>query len=166
MPPLRIDQALFDSLISSARQSPRGRKNLNFHQQLDDPCQRLLNAMQPESYIQPHRHFDPPREETLVALRGRLLAVLFDGTGKVEAVIPFGVGAEVLGVNIPPGCWHSFVALEPGSLFFETKAGPYQPLTKNERADWAPAEGEPGTVEYLAALRRLDSEALCPNSPK
>jgi hypothetical protein len=58
-------------------------------------------------------------------------------------------------VNIPHGMYHTLVALEPGSVFFEAKAGPYAPLTSQEKAPWAPAEGELSASTYLADLKRL-----------
>ena len=58
-------------------------------------------------------------------------------------------------MNIPHGMYHTLVALEPGSVFFEAKAGPYVPLTSQEKAPWAPAEGEPRASSYLADLKRL-----------
>jgi hypothetical protein len=35
------------------------------------------------------------------------------------------------------------VALDPGTVFFEAKAGPYAPPAGGDLADWAPAEGSP-----------------------
>jgi hypothetical protein len=49
--------------------------------------------------------------------------------------------------------FHSLVALEPGSIFFEAKAGPYQALEPAEKASWAPAEGDPDATDYLNFLR-------------
>ena len=49
------------------------------------------------------------------------------------------------------------VALEDGTLFFEAKAGPYVPLAPNEKAAFAPPEGDPRVPEYLARLKALCS---------
>ena len=54
-----IDHALLTRLADEARQSPLLRKNHNFHGSDDDSCHRLLNAIEPASYIPPHRHLDP-----------------------------------------------------------------------------------------------------------
>jgi len=61
----------------------------------------------------------------------------------------------VLGADIPHGVYHSVVALEPGSVFFEAKAGPYVPIRDAERAPWAPRESEPAVAAYLEQLERL-----------
>ena len=46
-----------------------------------------------------------------------------------------------------------FVPLEPGSVIFEAKAGPYEPVSEAERAPWAPLEQSPEAPAYLAWMR-------------
>ena len=109
--------------------------------------------MQPDSYIPPHRHLDPDKDETFIVLRGLLGLVLFDDQGAVVRTVKVGAGGAAIGVDIPHATWHTAVALEPDAVFFEAKAGPYLPLTEAERAPWAPAENAPEAVPYLAALK-------------
>jgi cupin fold WbuC family metalloprotein len=52
-----------DELSGLAKVSPRLRQHRNIHTSYDDPCQRLFNAIEPESYIRPHRHAADPRDE-------------------------------------------------------------------------------------------------------
>jgi hypothetical protein len=45
------------------------------------------------------------------------------------------------------------VALEPRSVLFETKKGPYLPIDESDFAPWAPLEGSGEKVRaYLAEL--------------
>lgn len=153
-PALRlIDAALLDAVSAEARSSPRGRRNRNFHTDNEHPGHRLLNAIEPGSYVAPHRHLDPLKDETMVVLRGRLGLVLFDDDGGVKSVFTLGAGGDALGVDIPHGAWHAVLALEGGTVFLEAKAGPYRPLTADERAAWAPAENDAGAGTYLESLR-------------
>ncbi len=156
--PQIINRTLFARISAEAQASPRRRKNYNFHGSDMDASHRLLNAMEPDSYIQPHRHLDANKDETIIALSGRIGIVFFDQAGNVTEVVTLSPGGEAAGVNIPHGEFHSLVALEPGSLFFEAKAGPYLALTLAEKAPWAPAEGEPGAAAYLARLKALFKE--------
>lgn len=78
-----IDSALLQRVSELAVASPRGRMNFNFHRCEDDASHRLLNAVEPGSYIRPHRHLDPAKDETLIVVRGRLGAVVFDEAGNV-----------------------------------------------------------------------------------
>ena len=148
-----IDNALLDRVCAEAAASPRRRKNRNFHPRDDHPAHRLLNAMQPDSYIAPHRHLEPTKDETFVVLRGLLGLLVFDDAGAVLRGVRVGAGATALGVDIPHGTWHAAVALEPDTVFLEAKAGPYLPLTEDERAPWAPAENSPDAAAYLATLK-------------
>lgn len=148
-----IDQALLDEVCAEAAASPRRRRNRNFHPRDDHPGHRLLNAMQPDSYIPPHRHLDPNKDETLILLRGCLGLVEFDDAGQILRKLLLGSSKNILGIDIAYGTWHTVIALESDSVFFEAKAGPYLPFTDAERAPWAPAENSPDAAAYLAVLR-------------
>jgi cupin fold WbuC family metalloprotein len=150
-----IDRRLLDETSAQADISPRRRKNHNFHASEAEVCHRLLNAIEPDSYIPPHCHHDPSKDETLIVVRGRLGVIFFDERGAVTATVVLEPVGESVGVNIPHGMYHTLVALEPGSVFFEAKAGPYAPLTPQEKAPWAPVEDEPRAFSYLADLKRL-----------
>lgn len=150
-----IDQALFAELSAEAQQAPRRRKNRNFHPADDYPGHRLLNAIEPGSYVVPHRHLDAAKDESIVCLRGRLGIVVFGPSGAVDRNYALTPAGSCVGVDIPHGVYHSVLALESGTVFFEAKAGPYVPLAAEEKAAWAPAEGEAGVAAYLEGLRRL-----------
>ena len=150
-----IDRKLLDELSSEARSSPRQRKNRNFHASDAAPANRLLNAVEPGSYIAPHRHIDSTKDETFVVLRGKFGLVLFDDAGTVVQAQLIEAGGEVCGVDIPHGAWHSLVSLQTGSVFFEAKAGPYTPFAAAEKAPWAPAENDADAPDYLVRMEAL-----------
>ena len=137
----RINQALLQQTANEARISPRLRKNVNFHPADDFPAHRLINAMQLGSYVRPHRHLDPSKDETIVALQGRFGYLSFNEHGGIQEAIELTAGGPVFGIDIPHGTIHTILALESDSVFFETKAGPFIPLSENEIAAWSPAEG-------------------------
>ncbi|MGF6394832.1 WbuC family cupin fold metalloprotein [Pseudomonas plecoglossicida] len=147
--PAFIDQSLFAGLALKAADAPRGRHHHNFHE-MDDPCHRLAVGLQPSTYIPPHRHLSDDKAETLLALKGRLGLLVFDEHGKVINKRILEAGGECLGVDLPPGIYHGLVVLEPDSVLFECKAGPYRQLAEGEHAHWAPREGEAGVAEYQA----------------
>jgi cupin fold WbuC family metalloprotein len=150
-----IDQALIARVLEEARCNPRQRKNFNFHDRDDHPCQRLLNAILPQSYIQPHRHLDPDKEEMLVVLRGRLGLVFFDNAGHVVDTALLEAGGGRLAASIPPGQFHTLLALDDGAVVFEAKAGPYRLHAPQEKAPFAPEEASKAAPEYLENLRQL-----------
>lgn len=150
-----LDDALLDALCAAAEASPRRRKNHNLHPNDNYPAHRLLNAVQTDSYIAPHRHLDPNKDETFVVLRGALGVLLFDDTGAVTYSVKVGVGESVVGLDIPHSTWHTAVGLVPNTVILEAKSGPYIPATAEEKAPWAPAEGSAEAKVYLEKLRSL-----------
>lgn len=141
-----IDRPLLGSLAEAARAAPRLRRNHNLHPELSDPVQRLLNAVQPGSYVRPHRHAEN-RWEMFLALSGAFAVLAFDDEGRVSRRIELRAGGAVMGAEIPGGVLHAVAALEPDSVFFETKPGPYAAMADKDFAAWAPNEGEPGAAE-------------------
>jgi cupin fold WbuC family metalloprotein len=148
-----IDAALLEATSRLAAGSPRLRKNYNFHASDAETCNRLLNAIEPGSYVRPHCHDDADKDETLVVLRGSVGVLEFDRAGRVTGSTVLQPDGEAMGVNVPHGTFHSLVALAPGTVFFEAKAGPYSALLPSERPDWAPEEGSADAPRYLAWMR-------------
>ncbi|MBZ0143608.1 MAG: cupin fold metalloprotein, WbuC family [Rhodocyclales bacterium] len=150
-----IDSAMLDALGAEAKQSLRLRKNRNFHAHESAASHRLLNALEPGSYLQPHRHLDATKDESILILRGVLGAVFFDESGAVTDTALLSPGGATVGLNIPSGTYHTVFALEAGTVIFEAKAGPYAPLVAAEKAPWAPAEGAVEAKDYMERLSRL-----------
>ncbi len=150
-----ITRTLLAALALEATQVPRRRKNRNFHSSDAARAHRLLNAMEPDSYVRPHRHLDSEKSETIIALKGSFGLVVFDTVGAVVSCDVIACDGPTLGVDIPYGTFHTLLALEPGSVFFEAKAGPYVPLGDAETAAWAPAEAAPDAQAYLQKMHAL-----------
>lgn len=120
-----IDQKLLDQVSTQAKESPRLRMNYNFHQSLDEKCHRFLNAVEPGTKVEIHRH--PTKDETFVLLRGRVRVNTFNDDGTVIESVVLCPEEGNYGVNIPKGVWHKVESLESGSCFFECKEGPFVP---------------------------------------
>ena len=150
-----IGRTLLDDLSAQARAAARRRKNFNIHASEMEPCQRLLNALELDTYIPPHCHSEATKDETKVMIRGRLGLMTFDAAGQMTGTALLEAGGESVAVTIPHGMFHALVALAPGTIFFEAKAGPYRPLAPHEKAAWAPAEGDPAAPALLAKLKSL-----------
>jgi cupin fold WbuC family metalloprotein len=150
-----VTSDLLHQLTESARTSPRLRKNHNLHPSDDSRCHRLLNAIEPASYIRPHRHLDPEKDEAFILISGRLGVIQFSDTGDVTETVLLSRQGGILVADIPSGVFHTAVSLESGTVFFEAKAGPYLPLGEAELAAWAPPEGDGGVAQYLEQLRTL-----------
>jgi cupin fold WbuC family metalloprotein len=149
-----ISKQTLSQLSGQARTNPRLRKNWNLHPNDDFPAHRLLNAMEPASYIRPHRHLDPNKAETFIIMAGRLGVLLFDDNGKVVEKLLLDAAGDNLGVDIPAGVFHTAVSLEEGTVFFEAKAGPFRLLMEAEKAPWAPEDGSAEVAPYLDSMKK------------
>ena len=152
-----IDSKILMATSLRAKDSPRRRMNYNFHE-LEEPLQRLINAVEPDSYVRPHRHLGSDKVEVFLLLKGKGAAFEFDSEGRIIHQTLLEQNGEVQGVMIDPGCWHTIVSLEEGTAFFEVKLGPYEPLSDKDFAPWSPA---PEDTDAVKSYLRFLQQALC-----
>ena len=157
-----IQEKILDQLIDDAQSAQRLRKNLNIHTQLDDPIQRLCNALEPGTYVRPHRHPQPGRWELFVILKGQAKVILFDEQGRVTETESLSSQGPGYIVEIPPHTWHTLISRQSGTVLFEIKQGPYQALTDKDFAAWAPAENTSAAVELLEWFRQCSAGQRVP----
>ncbi len=151
----KVESQLLDQLTEKARLSPRLRMNYNLHGSNESACHRLFNAMEPDSYVRPHRHLDVEKDETYILIRGRLGVICFDSDGSITDTALLIAGTDQVVVNIPHGMFHTAVSLQPGTIFFEAKAGPYRGFSDTEKSAWAPEEGSTEAGSYHSKLCAL-----------
>ena len=120
-----IDLTLLDKVSSEAKESPRLRMNYIFHQSLDDKCHRFLNAVEPGTMVPIRRH--PTKDESFVILRGKVRSTTYNDDGSIIDSVVLSQEDGVYGVDIPNGIWHKLESLEPNSVIFECKEGPFVP---------------------------------------
>ena len=121
-----IDKSLLDTVTSGAKESNRLRMNYNFHDSLDAPCQRLLNALEPETIVPIHRH--QHTSETYILLRGKLRMMFYNDDKEIIEETILSSESINYGIHIPAGAWHAMEVLASGTVIFETKDGPYMPI--------------------------------------
>lgn len=147
-----IDKLFLENLSSSAATADRRRQHHNFHESYDSPCQRMLVAIEPGSYIRPHRHLIVPKPECFLVVKGKLGYLTFTDDGAAAEVLTLMPAGDAVGIDLPPGIWHTVIALETGTVFLETKPGPYTPIPDADFAPWAPREGTHEVKNYLETL--------------
>ena len=144
-----ITQDIVNQTIQGAKTTARKRLHRNFHSSYDEPIQRLLNAIEPYSYIQPHKHENPDKLEIFMVIRGRFLVLIFDETGRITHHSLLDASNGNYGIEIHPGTYHLITSLVKGSVAYEVKDGPYDETADKSWAPWAPPEGSKETREYL-----------------
>ena len=149
-----LSEDLVQGAITVSQSSPRRRVIQPLHRSESATLHRMFNAVQPDSYIPPHRHLHPPKAESWVVLRGALAFFTFDDQGAIIECLEIRAGGPIFGVDLEPGVYHTFFALEPDTVVYEVKNGPYAPDTDKAFPSWAPREGSADASEYLAQLER------------
>ncbi len=149
-----IGDDVLSQKLAHAQDNPRKREIHILHDGHDDPLHRMLNAILPGSYVQPHRHAAPPKSEAIAVLSGAIGFVAFDEEGNAAdedfVIVDPRRGTYVL--DIRPGVWHTFISLAPDTVMLEVKPGPYAAADDKDFASWAPKPDTPDAMIYLKAL--------------
>ncbi len=148
----RLTEELIKKGIDASRNSERLRMILPVHRTQGAKVQRLINFLQPGTYIRPHKHPLDHASESIVMLQGEIRFFTFDGQGVVNSAEIISSSPLPGVVDIEPGVWHSFLVLETDTILFECKKGPYNAKTDKEFAKWAPAESDPESKKWIKKL--------------
>jgi cupin fold WbuC family metalloprotein len=148
---LAVTRDIIETKSLDAKQNSRKREILALQRGNEDSLQRMINAIEPGSYVRPHRHHAPPKAESVVLLSGSIGFVAFheDGMLNLEACILLDRSHGAIALDCRESVWHTFFALEPNTVVFESKSGPFDPNSDKEFAPWAPAEGSLEAARYL-----------------
>jgi len=152
----RLTDEKISSGVRASRASDRLRIIYPVQRNQKAEVQRLLNFMQPGTYVRPHRHPMPHATESIVILQGKLRFFTFDADGNrlTDDIVSTGLPAGM--IDIEPGVWHSFLVLEKDTIIFECKKGPYNADTDKEFADWAPEEGTVESRNWMQTINDKD----------
>lgn len=157
-----IDQKFFDFLSDKAANSQRKRSNFNLHPVLEDNVQRFFNAMEPGTYVRPHLHDDKDKWELFIILRGSAAAIIFNSNGIILERHILQPDSGPVAIEIPERTWHTIIALETGTILYESKRGPYTPSSDKDFASWAPNEGDADTDQFLNWFRHGEIGSIPP----
>lgn len=120
---------LLDKLLYKASENERLRFSKDLRDSTLDQSQRMLNAIQPSSIIDIHRHKDT--SETVILLRGAVTEVFYDDNVNECARYDLSICSGNIGLHIPAGMWHTLIPIEP-SVIIEVKNGSYKPLSSDD----------------------------------
>ena len=124
-----IDKNLLNEVSAQAKESPRLRMNYNFHQSLEDKCHRFLNAVEPGTKVEIHRH--PTKDESFVLLRGRVRVNTYTDDGTVIESVVLCPEEGLYGVDIQKNIWQDVKWVESRGVCFECKEGRFVPYEQD-----------------------------------
>lgn len=153
-----FSSADFTTLAEQAKAAPRRRANLNVHASTEANVQRLFIATEPDTYMRPHRHTESHKWEFFAVLHGRLDLLVFSDAGELTQRVVLSP-TTTPAIEIPPGVFHAYVCMQPGTIGLEVKEGAYIPTPEQDFAPWSPAERSAGAADYLAWMRTAEPGA-------
>lgn len=138
---MRLDNELFYEILEKAQSSPRRRMNFDLRTQADAPAgigssewadqsQRMLNVLMTDTVIPILRQTET--SETVIVCRGKVREEFYDADGNKTAEFVMEAGGDCPGIQVPMGQYHTLVCLEDGSVIFEAKDRPYDPIGTEE----------------------------------
>jgi cupin fold WbuC family metalloprotein len=145
---------LIESARVASRTHPRQRIMVQIQRSEAAPVQRLLNVMQPGSYVRPHQHPRPQAIELVHVIQGAAALCIFQADGTLLEKRELRSGTEAALADMEPGVYHTFYAVEPDTVVLEIKGGPYDAKQDKIWPAWAPEENTPEAVAYLERLSR------------
>ena len=146
-----LTDSLFEKGKCASRESPRLRMIQPVQREQSAKVQRLLNFLQPGTYIRPHCHPLNHATESVCLLSGHLEVLIFSPEGSICARHHLTTMSPL--IDIEPETWHGMIVHALDTVIFEVKQGPYNPETDKEFAPWAPEEGSPEVNAFLNGLR-------------
>ena len=148
----RLTPDLLETGKKASRESPRRRMIMPVQRTSEAHVQRLLNFLQPGTYIRPHRHPRPHATESLCLLEGELEFLVFSESGEILDRLALTPQNPL--IDVEPGLWHGMIIKRPDTVIFEIKIGPYDPTTDKNFAPWAPEEKSPKVADFLQLLEK------------
>jgi cupin fold WbuC family metalloprotein len=112
----------------------------------------MLNVIEPRTYIRPHKHENPDKNEVFILLSGKALVLEFSVDGVITESYILDPTKGNYGAEIGPGIFHTIISLAKDTVAYEVKEGPYLPATVKHFAAWAPEEGSEEADDYLKKL--------------
>lgn len=148
----QLSEEMVERGVKASRESERKRMILPIHRKQEAEVQRMLNFLQPGTYIRPHMHPLNHATESLVILQGSIRFYTFDDSGAILSTRGLKSKPMPAVLDIEPQVWHSFLVLEEDTILFECKKGPYNAETDKTFASWSPEEGCNAAWEWMNNL--------------
>lgn len=134
--------------------NPEKKCTLCLHNDTREKHHEMINLYSKGEYVRPHCHAD--KTETKIMLEGKMLAVLFDDSGRItdRIVLSPGTNDNFL-FRIDRGIIHTNIPLTD-VVFYESITGPYTGVNDSLFPAWAPELDDGDAIQAFYA--RLDIE--------
>lgn len=145
-----VTQNDISAALVYASRLERAREPILISDSFDEVPQRFINCLNSRSYVRPHMHVVPNQWELMSWISGEIIALIFDNKGLVTNKILMNENNVKL-IEIPPFCYHSFVAVGTG-VYLEVRNCKYIPKVDRLYSEWSPPENSKEAENYQKML--------------
>lgn len=148
-----IGPADIEVLRNAVKQTPKRRARINAHPGHDDALHEMIIAIEPASYIRPHRH--PGKSEAFHIIEGDVDIVVFRDDGEIDEIVSLGEkgGTRPFYYRMSEPRFHTLIIRSNLLIVHEITNGPFSP-EGTVYAAFAPAEGSPAGSAFQAELAK------------
>ncbi len=153
-PVASVGPAELAALKAAVKASPRRRARINAHPDGEDALHEMIIAIDPSSYIRPHKH--PGKSEAFHIIQGEVDIVVFGDDGEIERVVELGPpgGRRAFYYRMSTPFFHTLIIRSDQLIVHEITNGPLR-STATTFANFAPdGRDAEQAVAYQADLVR------------
>lgn len=143
-----------DTLKAAVKASAKRRARINTHPDGEDALHEMIIAIDPSSYIRPHKH--PGKSEAFHIVEGEVDIVVFKDDGEIDQVVPLGApdSGRSFYYRMSKSFFHTLIIRSEVLIVHEITNGPFRPQG-TIFADFAPEDSDTQRAEaYQADLVR------------
>jgi cupin fold WbuC family metalloprotein len=140
-----------EMLRLAVRKTPKRRVRINAHPGSDDGLHEMIIAIEPNSYIRPHKH--PGKSEAFHIIEGQVDIVVFNDDGAIDRIVSLGAkgGPHPFYYRMSTAHFHTLIIRSDLLVVHEITNGPFFP-GGTVYADFAPEEDAANAVAFQADL--------------
>ncbi len=137
-------------LRQAVRKTPKGRARINAHPGSDDELHEMIIAIEPGSYICPHKH--PGKSESFHIIEGQVDIVVFSEAGNIERIVSLAAkgGRHPFYYRMSTPHFHTLIIRSDLLVVHEITNGPFLP-TGTIYAAFAPEEDDSAKAAVFQA---------------
>ena len=149
-----IGSSELETLKAAVKASAKRRARINTHPDGADTLHEMIIAIEPSSYIRPHKH--PGKSEAFHIVEGEVDIVVFKDDGEIDQLVRLGApgSGRSFYYRMSQPFFHTLIVRSDVLIVHEITNGPFRP-EETIFADFAPDDSEPRNCEaYQAELIR------------
>ena len=151
-----IGEAELNALRAAVKASAKRRARINAHPDGEDALHEMIIAIDPSSYIRPHKH--PGKSEAFHIIEGEVDIVVFTDDGEIDRIVPLGPAGSRRSFyyRMSTAFFHTLIIRSDILVVHEITNGPFRP-SATVFADFAPddRDAEQAAAYQAELLRRV-----------